>query len=236
MGLGRTGSRAPNPRVARGFSSLLGFGTSWGHNPRIGAEAVAILGLGRRPTLAHIARRPVTVSKFLAKHLRHAPQAIGLRLDDAGWADVEELLAASARAGSPITRAELDAAVHAPGKRRYAFDAHGRRVRAVQGHSVAVELGYAPVVPPPLLYHGTHPKAVEAILAAGLSPMRRRHVHLSADVAGARQVGARRGAPVILTVDAAGLHADGQPFYRADNGVWLTGPIAPRWLRATDAG
>ncbi len=175
--------------------------------------------------------RAVIISKFLAKHLRHAPQAIGLELDEAGWADVEALLAASARAGFPLTRAELDAAVHAPGKRRYAFDAPGRRVRAVQGHSIAVELGYAPSTPPPVLYHGTHPRALDAILAGGLKPMRRQHVHLSADVETARQVGARRGAPVILEVDAAGLHAAGQPFYRADNGVWLTGSVVPDRLR-----
>lgn len=176
-------------------------------------------------------RRAVTVSKFLAKHLRHAPQAIGLRLDGGGWAGVDELLAASARAGFPITREELDAAVRAPGKRRYAFDPTGTRVRAVQGHSVDVDLGYPPSVPPAVLYHGTHPGAIEVILAGGLAPMGRRHVHLSADIPTARQVGARRGRPVIVAVDAAALHAAGQLFHRAENGVWLTGAVGPEHLR-----
>jgi putative RNA 2'-phosphotransferase len=175
--------------------------------------------------------RAVTVSKFLAKHLRHAPEAIGLRLQDGGWVPVEELLAACRAAGFPITGEELDAAVHAPGKRRYAYDESGRRVRAVQGHSVAVELGYAPAVPPETLYHGTHPAALEAILADGLSPMARRHVHLSADVPTARRVGARRGRPVVLAVAAREAHAGGQDFYLADNGVWLTARVDPRFLR-----
>ena len=38
----------------------------------------------------------------------------------------------------------------------------------------------------------------------------------------ATQVGARREAPVILTVDAAAMHAAGHAFYQAANGVWLT--------------
>jgi putative RNA 2'-phosphotransferase len=31
-------------------------------------------------------RRIVKVSKYLAKHLRHQPDRIGLTLDDGGWA------------------------------------------------------------------------------------------------------------------------------------------------------
>jgi putative RNA 2'-phosphotransferase len=52
-------------------------------------------------------------------------------------------------------------------------------------------------------------------------------VHLSADVATARAVGARRGAPVVLRVDAGGMHAAGTPFYRATNGVWLVDRVPP---------
>ena len=181
--------------------------------------------------LSGVSIRRVAVSKFLAKHLRHQPEHIGLALDEAGWARVDELLAASARAGFAITREELDAAVHAPGKRRYVYDDSGTRVRAAQGHSVDVDLGYAPSVPPAVLYHGTHPGAVDAILAAGLSPMGRRHVHLSGDAETARQVGARRGRPVVLAVDAAALHAAGHPFLVADNGVWLTDAVPPERLR-----
>ena len=181
-----------------------------------------------------MSRRAVTVSKFLARHLRHQPERIGLTLDAAGWASVDELLAAAARAGLPITREELDAAVDAPGKQRYVLDESGTRIRAAQGHSIEVELGYAPSVPPDVLFHGTHPGALDAILAAGLAPMGRRHVHLSADVATARQVGARRGRPVILAVDAAGLHGAGHPFLLADNGVWLTDAVPPERLVVLD--
>jgi putative RNA 2'-phosphotransferase len=177
-----------------------------------------------------VADRSVRVSKFLARHLRHAPERIGIELDVGGWVAVDQLLAAAARAGFPITREELDIAVAEPTKRRYAYDADGRRIRAVQGHSVPVELGYEPVAPPEELFHGTHPRAVDRILAEGLRPMDRHHVHLSPDVATARVVGARRGRPVILRVDAAAMAADGAAFLRADNGVWLVSGVAPRYL------
>jgi putative RNA 2'-phosphotransferase len=175
--------------------------------------------------------RSVRVSKFLARHLRHSPERIGLRLDDGGWVAVDELLEAAARAGFPLTRSELDAAVAEPVKRRYAYDAAGERVRAVQGHSVPVSLGYAPTVPPAVLFHGTHPGAVGRILDEGLRPMARHHVHLSGDVGTARAVGARRGRPVVLAVDAGAMAAEGVEFFRADNGVWLVGAVPPSRLR-----
>ena len=138
---------------------------------------------------------------------------------------MDDLLAACERAGFAITREELDTAVAEPTKRRYAYDATGERVRAVQGHSVDVDLGYEPAVPPERLYHGTHPGALDAILIGGLRPMGRRHVHLSPDAETARRVGARRGRPVVLTVRAGDLHRAGHAFFRAENGVWLTDAV-----------
>jgi putative RNA 2'-phosphotransferase len=41
---------------------------------------------------------------------------------------------------------------------------------------------------------------------------------------------ARRGVPIILTVDAAAMHAVGHAFYQAANGVWLTGHVLPGYL------
>ena len=175
--------------------------------------------------------RPVRVSKWLARHLRHRPERIGLTLDEGGWVEVDALLAAAAAHGFPLTRAELDAAVAEPVKRRYAYDASGRRVRAVQGHSVAVALGYAPSEPPATLFHGTHPGALDAIAREGLRPMGRTHVHLSPDRETAVAVGARRGRPVVLEVDAEALAAAGSAFLLADNGVWLVDAVSPAFLR-----
>ncbi|SFY51444.1 RNA 2'-phosphotransferase [Streptomyces sp. F-1] len=174
-------------------------------------------------------QRTIRVSKYLSRHLRHQPDRIGLTLDAAGWADIDELITAAARHGFPVTREELAHVVEANDKRRFTID--GTRIRAAQGHSVPVDLGLPPATPPPYLYHGTVPGALPAIRAEGLKPMGRHAVHLSADRATATRVGARRGRPVVLTVDAAAMHRDGHVFHRSANGVWLTAAVPPRHLR-----
>ncbi|MFI0409785.1 RNA 2'-phosphotransferase [Actinomadura sp. 3N508] len=174
-------------------------------------------------------RRATRISKYLALHLRHRPERIGLTLDAEGWADVTELLSAAARHAFPFTRAELEHVVAANDKKRYELD--GNRVRAVQGHSVPVELNLPPTPPPEFLYHGTVRRFLEAILREGLRPMGRHDVHLSPDRETARRVGARRGKPVILTVDAGRMAADGHEFRVSANGVWLTASVPPEYLR-----
>lgn len=63
--------------------------------------------------------------------------------------------------------------------------------------------------------------------------MNRQYVHLSTDRETARQVARRRPGPhVILTIDAAGAHAQGVRFYRGNEGVWLSDPIPPPYIRA----
>ncbi|WP_250216598.1 RNA 2'-phosphotransferase [Escherichia coli] len=49
----------------------------------------------------------------------------------------------------------------------------------------------------------------------------RHYVHLSADEATARKVGARHGSPVILTVKAQEMAKRGIPFGLAENGIRL---------------
>lgn len=177
-------------------------------------------------------RRTVKVSKYLSKHLRHQPERIGLTLDDAGWVEIDTLLAAAAAHGFPVTREELDHVVAANDKQRFAIE--GARIRASQGHSVDVELGLPPAVPPPYLYHGTVARYLDAIRTAGLRPMSRHDVHLSADRETATRVGARRGRPVVLSVDAGAMHRAGHVFHISANGVWLTRAVPPQYLRFPD--
>jgi putative RNA 2'-phosphotransferase len=172
-------------------------------------------------------RDVVRRSKRLSYVLRHAPASAGLTLDAAGWADVDALLAALG-----WTRAELERVVATNDKRRFALDESGTRIRASQGHSVAVDLGYAAQTPPQVLFHGTAERNLPVILAEGLRPGRRHAVHLSPDDVTARRVGARHGRPVVLRVDAEGMARDGAVFTRSANGVWLVDAVPPRYLRA----
>ncbi|MFB7913735.1 RNA 2'-phosphotransferase [Streptomyces sp. NPDC056061] len=175
------------------------------------------------------AKRTVKVSKYLSKHLRHQPERLGITLDAHGWVPIDELLRATARNNVPLTRAELDHVVATNDKQRFAVE--GSRIRASQGHTVPVDLDLPPSEPPAYLYHGTVGRALDAIRGEGLRPMNRTHVHLSADRETATRVGARRGRPVVLSVDAAAMHRAGHTFYVSANGVWLTAAVPPPFLR-----
>jgi putative RNA 2'-phosphotransferase len=172
----------------------------------------------------------VATSKLLSYVLRHRPDSIGLALDANGWADTMELLACLAAHGKPVDRTLLERVVADNDKQRFAFSEDGSRIRASQGHSIAVDLQLRQAEPPAVLYHGTASRFLKAILASGLKAGARHHVHLSADVRTAMRVGARHGFPAVLRVDAARMHADGIPFYQSDNGVWLTGEVKPKYL------
>jgi len=174
-----------------------------------------------------------TVSKYLAKYLRHAPYELGLTLQPGGWVPVDDLLAAARRHGFPISYDELIECVETNDKRRYLFNEAGEMIRANQGHSVEVDLQLEEREPPNVLYHGTVERFLPSIVSEGLNKGRRHHVHLSKDVETARKVGARRGHPVILRVDAGRMHRDGHRFLLSTNGVWLTDAVPPGYLSRT---
>lgn len=179
---------------------------------------------------------PIRKSKLLSLVLRHRPELVGISLDEAGWTDVADLLAALGRHGEPTSLAELESIVAECSKQRFAFDADQRRIRANQGHSVPVALGLDPVSPPAALYHGTATRFLASIRRQGLRRGRRHHVHLNPDPEAAAAVGRRRGTAAVLTVDAAAMHGDGYLFYVSANGVWLTERVPPQYLRGLDDG
>jgi putative RNA 2'-phosphotransferase len=174
--------------------------------------------------------RMVKISKFLSLVLRHHPDKIGLKLDPAGWISVEELLEACRNHGFPMTKNELEGVVAGSDKQRFSFSDDRLQIRANQGHSINVDLGYQPTAPPEELYHGTVERFLRSILDSGLSKGKRHHVHLSADLETAQKVGARRGVPVILRVMSGRMHRDGYLFFRSENGVWLTDKVPPEYL------
>lgn len=175
-------------------------------------------------------RRLVELSKWLSWALRHDPTAAGITLDAEGWVSIGALLAAAESQGRGMSRAELERIVETSDKKRFAIDGDGTAIRANQGHSVAVDLGLEPQVPPDVLFHGTADRFVEAILREGLRKQARHHVHLSADRATAAAVGTRHGRLIVLLVDARGMHGDGHRFYRSANGVWLADAVPAAYL------
>lgn len=176
-------------------------------------------------------QRATAVSKFLSLVLRHQPETVGITLDSAGWVGVQELLDALRKNSFPVSEAELQEVVASSDKQRFGFSGDGLFIRANQGHSVEVELGYQPIAPPEVLFHGTVEQFLPSIRDVGLIKGQRHHVHLSLDETTAYQVGQRRGRPVILKIRSAQMHTDGHVFYVTSNGVWLTEQVPVRYIQ-----
>jgi len=175
-------------------------------------------------------RKIKRASRKISLVLRHQPEAIGITLDDNGWAKVDELLSRLSATGYPMKRKDLELIVSENDKQRFSFSADGRKIRANQGHSIDIDLQLEPIPPPAKLFHGTATTSVEAIMKSGLKPQKRQHVHLSLDLKTATAVGSRHGRPVILEVDAASMARDGHKFYCSANGVWLAESVPVEYL------
>ncbi len=175
-------------------------------------------------------KRLITVSKYLSKYLRHAPQELGLTLQPGGWVLVDDPLNTATNHGFTISHDDLVECVETNDKQRCAFDVSGEMIRATQGHSVEVDLQLEERELPETLYHGTVERFLSSILKDGLVRGKRHHVHLSRDMETATTVGARRGKPVILMVYAGRMNRDGHNFYLSANGVWLTDAVPPVYL------
>ncbi|MFV0548466.1 MAG: RNA 2'-phosphotransferase [Limnobaculum xujianqingii] len=171
------------------------------------------------------------VSKFLSYVLRHQPEAIGLTLDSEGWADIDTLITCAAKDGKHLTLALIQSVVETSDKKRFALSENGLRIRAVQGHSSSqVDIRYKEQVPPEFLYHGTATRFLDSIREKGLVAGSRQYVHLSVDEATAVAVGQRHGKPVVLKIRALEMHRQGLVFYRAENGVWLSGSVSTQFI------
>ena len=160
-------------------------------------------------------------SKRLAYLLRHSDLP-----DRNGWIRASVLINEMS-----ITLQMLRVIVKEDTKRRFEFSEDESSVRALYGHSIDVDLELESTTPPTILYHGTSLKSYESIMKDGLKPRKRNFVHLSETIDMAIQVGARHGNPIVLSIDTEAMISAGYKFYKAQNGVWLTGDILPKFLK-----
>ena len=136
------------------------------------------------------------LSKTLSYWLRHRPGAADLLLGAQGWAEVEAILAALARSGNPTRLDRLRTVVDRNDKQRFELSPDGKRLRARQGHSVAVTLDSPAVIPPDLLYHGTVERNLDAT-----------RDDAAAQVASDDEIRRRQGAAADIITGAAGAEA-----------------------------
>ena len=174
------------------------------------------------------------ISKFLSLVLRHQPETIGIQLDQNGWTDAAELIEKANNYGIKFDREILNHIVATNSKKRFAFNDTFDKVRASQGHSVEIKLGYSNQKPPEILFHGTGEKSVQLILDTGLEKRGRQHVHLSSEFETAVKVGQRHGKPFVFKVLAEQMYNDNFQFFISDNGVWLTDNVPEKYLKLSD--
>lgn len=176
----------------------------------------------------------IHISKFLSLVLRHQPETIGIQLDQNGWTDVNQLIEKANDYGISFDREILEHIIATNSKKRFAFNDTFDKIRASQGHSVDIELGYTNQKPPEILYHGTSEKSVQSILDTGLEKRSRQHVHLSSNIETALTVGQRHGKPFIFKILAEQMYNDNFQFFISDNNVWLTDHVPTKYLKQLD--
>ncbi len=172
------------------------------------------------------------IGRMIVKALRHDPQSLNVKLDDAGWTLIDELIRQIKLSGYGCSKDLLNHIVETNDKKRLTISPDGRKIRAAQGHSIHIDLGLIPVEPPEVLFHGTATHHLDSIFKNGLRPGSRQHVHLSPDHDTAVNVGGRHGHPYVLSIRAREAYRAGFLFFQADNGVWLTNELPADFISA----
>ena len=171
--------------------------------------------------------------KYLSMILRHRPEVADVRIDEHGWAEVDQLIKGISRYREVDFDLLLDI-VNADSKQRFSFSEDMKRIRANQGHSINVNVQMNELTPPDILYHGTGKKSVNSIMKQGILKKDRLYVHLSKDFETAVNVGRRHGKPVVFRVHSGRMHSDGYRFFLSDNGVWLVKHVPAKYIEITE--
>ncbi|MBN2694425.1 RNA 2'-phosphotransferase [bacterium] len=171
------------------------------------------------------------VSKYLSYILRHHPESAGITLDKNGWGSINDIIENTNRDGKLFISYEiLKEVVKSNDKQRFEISEDETKIRANQGHSIAVDLEFVEKTPPQYLYHGTATRFIDSIKKSGLIPMNRQYVHLSKDIETAINVGKRHGKPTILTIKSEEMFNNGAKFYFSKNGVWLVKSVEIEYI------
>ncbi|MBQ2956275.1 MAG: RNA 2'-phosphotransferase [Clostridia bacterium] len=177
-----------------------------------------------------MSNKDIDLSRCLCYILRHNPSSAGVRVNEHGWAVIDELISRVSAQGWEIDRERLERIVREDDKTRYSFSSDGTMIRCNHGHSITVDLELSATQPPEVLLHGTGDVFVEAIRREGLISGARMYVHLTEDRKVAMSVGGRHGKPVVFRVRSGEMARDGYEFFRSASGVWLTWAVPPKYL------
>lgn len=162
--------------------------------------------------------------------LRHHPERYKLRLDKNGFTHFGRVFEITQKKFPFLEKEDLIQIIEDDAQMRFQID--GAKIRARYGHSLDVmPIDDITKEVPLKLFHGTSRKNAQAILKEGLSPRKRKYVHLSLNVVDALRVGKRKDAkPVILEIDVEGAKASGINFWM-EGVACLSEPIPPEHIK-----
>ncbi|MFX1339511.1 MAG: RNA 2'-phosphotransferase [Promethearchaeota archaeon] len=174
----------------------------------------------------------IKISKFLSYILRHGPDKVGLELDSNGFADLNEVLKVLNQRfkNFKVNITTLEEIIEQSEKKR--FQIKNSKIRAFYGHSLdeKIIMKLAEDLPP-ILYHGTNPKAYKAIKTIGLIKKKRQYVHLSKNMETAILVGKRKANnPLIIIIDVISAQNEGIKFYKSGD-MYLADFIPPKFIK-----
>ncbi len=89
---------------------------------------------------------------------------------------------------------------------------------------------YTAAEPPEILYHSVAADELDDVLARGIVPTGRPHVHLARRPEHARSAIREESRPVMLEVRALELHRAGGRFFVSPKGTWLTDAVPSRYF------
>lgn len=170
------------------------------------------------------------LGRFISGLLRHFPDKFGLRMDEDGWVDFDELVKVTRRKFRWVNVWLIKALVYSDSKGRY--EIRDGKIRARYGHSVEVLLKDYPIAEEDLLYYGTSEEEAQRILEIGIKPVNQTFVHLSTTLEkGVEVAKLRTEEPVIIEVDAKMARENGIKILKANNFIALAREIPPNYIR-----
>jgi putative RNA 2'-phosphotransferase len=172
------------------------------------------------------------ITRSLAYMLRHQPDQFDLEVDEYGFADLEDVVAAlNERLGEPVEAEDVSQAVEGGDRPRY--EIRDGRIRALYGHSIQVKPG-EPTKPPDLLYVGISKDDADRARRYGLRPGRRSFLHLALTPEDALETGRRTSRDyAVIKVSAVDAWEEGINFYDRKS-LFLSGPIPTHFLEVGD--
>lgn len=174
-----------------------------------------------------------SISRLMAGTLRHFPEKMGVKMDEHGFVDINDLVQAiksQRRSMRWLRPKHIIALARTDEKNRY--EIRGDLIRATYGHTIDLDLDLPTDNIPERLYYPTTEEDAYKLIEEGIAPSDRKMVHLSATSIDAKNAGIHKyDSPVILEIDAKNAVEDGNVIMKAGTSVYLTKFVDPKYIK-----